>query len=435
MLNPVTTGNPEQPELSAEQAARQILAVAVHAGEIMLRSGAEISRVELTITTLVKAFGIPDGQSLVTPTGIYVSIDLDSLPFPLSVVRRVGDRQINLNRISKVNDLSRRAARGQVTLTEARHELDQIEHSAAPYPFWLRMLAGAASAAGATLVIGGSALDCIPAFASTLLVQLLAFALLRLKVPAIFGEFFGAALATAIALLLARSGLPIHTSMVIAGGIIILVPGAALVACVQDGISGDLLSSASRGLETLLKGAAIASGVGLSLSAALKIGLPVSLETTTREIWQMPVQVLAAIVASGCYAMLNHVPRFAVLTAGTAGGVGWLVYLLVSGWNQEIVLATFLAAFVIGLLSWGFARWQHSPVSLYILPGILPLLPGLVIYNGMLQLAHNQSLDGFLVLAQATFIGGALAAGVALSNSLAPALWRKPGKFPSLPFL
>ena len=100
--------------------------------------------------------------------------------------------------------------------------------------------------------------------------------------------------------------------------------------------------------------------------------------------------------------------------------------MLVARGNEAQLLSTFLAAFVVGLLSWGLARWQHSPATLYILPGILPLLPGLTIYKGMLTLAQSQSSEGSLLLAQATFLGGALAAGVALSTSLAPILWRKP---------
>jgi uncharacterized membrane protein YjjB (DUF3815 family) len=136
--------------------------------------------------------------------------------------------------------------------------------------------------------------------------------------------------------------------------------------------------------------------------------------------------VAAAFVASASYAVTNQAPRYSLLTTGLAGAIGWLIWLLVARGNEAQLLSTFLAAFVVGLLSWGLARWQHSPATLYILPGILPLLPGLTIYKGMLTLAQSQSSEGSLLLAQATFLGGALAAGVALSTSLAPALWRKP---------
>ena len=403
-----------------------MLTLAVQAGEIILRSGGETVRVEETVNLLVKSFGIQHSHCMVTPTGLYLSIDDEQMNYPLTVIRRVHYRSVNYNSIFDVNDLSRRVVRGLVTLEEAQHELDQIEHTPKLYPFWLWLGAGAGTAAGTTLLLGGGPLDVIPALLSTILIQLLVVLFKKAHIPAIFGDFCGAALATAIALGLAWLGLPIHTNLVVAGAIIRLVPGAALVTSVQDGISGDLISSAARGLETFLRGAALASGVGLALSAALQLGVNTGpFDQAGGEAWQIPIQVVAAFLASSCYAISNQIPRFAILTAGLAGATGWLTHLLIMRLNNTSLLVTFLAAFVVGILSWGLARWQHSPITLYILPGILPLLPGLTIYKGMLYLAQNQPTEGMILLAQATFLGGSLAAGVALSNSLVPLLWHR----------
>jgi uncharacterized membrane protein YjjB (DUF3815 family) len=247
----------------------------------------------------------------------------------------------------------------------------------------------------------------------------------RYQIPSVLGDLGGAALASAIALGLAWLGVPIHGGLVIAGGIMTLVPGAALLTCVQDGISGNLLSSGARGLETMLKGAALASGVGLVLTGAVSLGLPMPTAPAGGAVWQIPIQVIAAGGAAACYAVWNYVPRFAIGTVGVAGALGWLAYLLLVQVGITTLVATFISAFVVGLLSWGFARVQHAPVTLYVVPGILPLLPGVTIYTGMLDLARNQNVDGLLELVHALFLGGALAAGVALSHSLAGALWRR----------
>ncbi|HMA33542.1 MAG TPA: threonine/serine exporter family protein [Chloroflexia bacterium] len=404
---------------------KRILALAVQAGEIMLQSGAETARVEETVNIVVHAFGLAQSHCLVTPTGIYVSVDDPRLPAPVTLVHRVRTRATHYYRISAVNDLSRRISQGRVPLAAAQLELDAIEQAADPYPFWLGLSAGAGSAAGVALLLGGGLPEVVPAFVSTILVLLVGAGLYRSNIPAIFGDLFGAALATAIALALVAAGLPIHADLVIAGGIMKLVPGAALLTCVQDGISGNLLSSGARGLETILKGAALASGVGLVLSRAVDLGLHIGLHSPAGAVWQIPIQVAAAFGASACYAVSNQVPRFAILTAGLAGAVGWLTSLIVVNLQDTGLGATFLAAFVVGLLSWGLARWQHAPVTLYVVPGIMPLLPGLAIYNGMLDLAESQNIAGLLGLVHALFLGGALAAGVALSNSLAPALRRR----------
>jgi uncharacterized membrane protein YjjP (DUF1212 family) len=401
-----------------------VLNLAMQAGEIMLRSGAETTRVEETVNILVRGFGLAQSHCLVTPTGIYLSVDDARLGHPVTLVHRVPGRATHYQRIAAVNDLSRRVQAGTLTLPAAQQELRRIARARDPYPLWLWLAAGGGSTAGVAVLLGGDLFDIAPAFAGTVLVLLMTTLLARSRIPAIFGDFGGAALASAIALGLLRLGLPIHAGLVIAGGIMKLVPGAALLTCVQDGISGDLLSSGARGLETMLKGAALASGVGLGLSAAVGLGWTVPTDAGGGAVWQIPIQVAAAGGAAACYAVSNYVPRFAILTAGVGGAVGWLAYLLLVQVAATPLVATFLAAFVVGLLSWWFARIQHAPVTLYVVPGILPLLPGLTIYAGMLDLARNQNVQGLLELVHALFLGGALAAGVALSHSLAAALWR-----------
>ncbi len=414
------TGHPRKKR--ALRRARAVLGLALQAGEIMLRSGAETTRVEETVNLLVRGFGLSQSHCLVTPTGIYLSVDDPRLAHPVTLVHRVPGRTVHYQRIAAVNHLSRRVQAGTLTLAAAQGELDRISAAPDPYPLWLWLAGGGASAAGVAVLLGGDLFDLVSAFVGTVLVLLVVGALARSRIPAIFGEFAGAALASAIALGLVWWGLPIHAGLVIAGGIMMLVPGAALLSSVQDGISGNLLSSGARGLETMLKAAALASGVGLVLTGAISLGLPVPTAPVGSAVWQIPIQVAAAGAAAACYAIWYYVPRYAIVTAGVGGALGWLAYLLLVRAGATALPATAVAAFVVGLLSWGFAHLQHAPVTLYVVPGILPLLPGVVIYQGMLELAHNHNSAGLLELVHAIFLGGALAAGVALSHSLAQTL-------------
>lgn len=403
---------------SQELYLKKVLQIAVYAGEILLRSGAETSRVELTIDHLMRSFGVTDAANIVTPTGIFVSLNSANQDLPLTLVRRVRRRLLNLSRLAAVNDLSRQAEQGLLTPDEVDRELHLLDHAPDPYPFWLELVAGAGTAAGVTVLLGGSWLDSAITLASALVVQLLLWTLARNNIPRIFGEFGGAFVATALALLGSWLNWPIHQTLVIAGGIIMLVPGAGLLASVQDGIAGDLLSSGSRGLETILKGTAVAGGVGLALKAATLLHFQPFVELNQVESWQTPIQVAAAFLASACYAVVYQTPRRSILEAGLAGAFGWLIYLLARPAGDSAFISIFLAAFGAGLLGWLLAWFRHAPTTLYTLPGVLPLLPGLSIYGGMLALAQNRPNDGILQLITAAFIGGAIAAGVALSNSI-----------------
>ena len=83
----------------------ELLHVATFAGKIILESGGETYRVEETIWRICKIYGIEEAESFVTPTGIMVSIIDQGRTY--SLIRRISKRTIDLNKVDKVNYLSR----------------------------------------------------------------------------------------------------------------------------------------------------------------------------------------------------------------------------------------------------------------------------------------------------------------------------------------
>jgi uncharacterized membrane protein YjjP (DUF1212 family) len=62
---------------------------------------------------------------------------------------------------------------------------------------------------------------------------------------------------------------PINIDKVIAGAIMILVPGLAITSAIKDALKGDLVSSISRIGEALLVVVAVGAGVGLMITIRL----------------------------------------------------------------------------------------------------------------------------------------------------------------------
>lgn len=75
---------------------------------MMLENGAETYRVEDTMIRIAEAFGIPNAQSFVTPTGIIFSIEGTALTTRLV---RITERSTDLRKVTIVNDISRRISR------------------------------------------------------------------------------------------------------------------------------------------------------------------------------------------------------------------------------------------------------------------------------------------------------------------------------------
>lgn len=97
---------------------------------------------------------------------------------------------------------------------------------------------------------------------------------------------------------------------------------------------------------------------------------------------QWLLQFAVAAMATICFGIMFQVPRRHFLACGITGAVGWLTYLLclnAAGFSPAI--STFLAALPLTALSRLFAVRCKAPVTVFLLCGIFPLVPGAGIYN------------------------------------------------------
>ena len=85
---------------------QEILSLAVLAGEILIKNGGEIFRVEDTMMRIIESYGITDYNVYVLSNGIFATID-EQGSHPYSLVRHVAFSNVNLERIAAVNQLSR----------------------------------------------------------------------------------------------------------------------------------------------------------------------------------------------------------------------------------------------------------------------------------------------------------------------------------------
>lgn len=91
------------------------------------------------------------------------------------------------------------------------------------------------------------------------------------------------------------------------------------------------------------------------------------------------IEFIVAAFATGAFAVLFNVPKNQWIFAGLTGGIGWIFY---QTFNEPLgsTIATFIAVIVITLLSRIFAVIRQAPVTLFLVSGIFPLVPGVGIY-------------------------------------------------------
>lgn len=246
----------------------EIVDLVVLAGETMLKNGAETSRVEQTMDHIARACGARYAESFVIPTGVFVTVT-DKNGRSLTTMRRVRDRTINLDRIAKINELSRRLADSRMNYQDAYAILKRIAKERTGFSLLPSMLASGTVGAGFAVLQNGSLPEILLAFFAAAVVRYIAHVVSRLHGVRFTYEFLGSITAGLIGVAACYVWPHLSRDIIIVGGILPLVPGVAITNAISDTIAGDLLSGISRGLEAALTSVAVAMGVVIVLALQL----------------------------------------------------------------------------------------------------------------------------------------------------------------------
>ena len=224
----------------------------------MVESGAEISRVEESITRICEAYGC-EPEVYATSSNVIVSV-LTEAGTQYTQTRRIKGSSLNIERVHLLNDLVRRICSSRLSDDQIDRELKDIARIS-PYPRWLCVLFYAVIAASFCLFFGSrSWLETLFSAGIGALVGLAGMGLDWLRANRILSRFLCSFLACASSLLLWKGGVAATADYMIIGNIMSLIPGIGLTNALKDLFTGDTVTGMLRFLEAGLLAAAIAFG-------------------------------------------------------------------------------------------------------------------------------------------------------------------------------
>lgn len=241
--------------------SNKILHIAADAGRIILQSGGETYRVEETILRICYAFKVKHADSFVTPTGIMISLT-DENGETISLIKRISSRTVNLEKISKVNDLSRELSETSLSLELVEKKLKEIDATPG-YSDKALITASAFSAGFFTLLFGGTFRDFLVSIFIGVVIKLISLSLNNIRINDFFINSLGGSIAALLALISIKLNLGQNEDKIIIGSIMLLVPGLIITNAIRDTIAGDLVSGISRAIEAIFIAIAIAVGSGI----------------------------------------------------------------------------------------------------------------------------------------------------------------------------
>lgn len=246
-----------------------LMNTAVLAGETMLKSGGETYRVEETITRILETAHVETFDTVVLTTGIFVTLDNPGME-NISVIKRVESRGMNLNRIERVNAISRAYCAGEMTLEEAYQELKKIKGR--QYKRTMYNLATIGVCAGFAPLFGGSFEEIAGAAVAGVILALITTVGKYWNVNSFLLNAFSA-FGVAIAAIYLKKFFPcINMDTVIISSIMPIVPGVAITYAIRDSLQGDYLAGAARTMEAFMTAVAIALGVGFGMALTGVLG-------------------------------------------------------------------------------------------------------------------------------------------------------------------
>lgn len=136
----------------------------------------------------------------------------------------------------------------------------------------------------------------------------------------------------------------------------------------------------------------------------------------------MFIQFIVSLVATLSFAVLFSAPKTELFFCGLTGAIGWIVYLIWLNFNDSITIANLIATLALTVISRIIASLRKNPVTVYLISGIFPLVPGAGIYYTSYYFIMNEMSDCSKYGMQTVKVAGAIVLGIIFGFAL-PQVW------------
>lgn len=362
---------------------QDMLDCALELGRKMILAGADVRRVEDTVTRVVEAYGATEIEVFTISSLILVSAKWEKGRI-LTQSKHIVGYGTNLRKLELYNGLARRVCATVPTLKEFREGMKQIDISLKRN--WFDALCYFLGVSSMTMFFGGSLLDGLIAG----IIALGVFAFERfLKSPhmnTIVYTMFGSLISGWLCIMFVRLGIGEHVDKIMIGVVFLFIPTLAVCNAIKDIINQDVVT----GLHRLVEAIVITLSMTVGFFMAYRSTGFVTVSIPELEINSIPygLQILYAFIGTFGFSVYFHIKKQRLISVTIGGGLAWFVFLLSYHLSENSFFANAIAAFIIVLYSEIAARIEKAPANIFLIPLVIPLLPGGSLYrciSGLIQ--------------------------------------------------
>lgn len=403
----------------------RVLDLSTRIGESMFAVGASAHEVTLAITRVCDAYGLKDVQVDVTYNSITVSFHLSGEAWPetlVRVVRVAAPDHAKLQRMQAlVSDI-----RGGMDLASARTAFRVIRRMPFRYQQSVVVVARALLAVGVSILLGASPIIVGLTFVAALCAAITQAALARLRVPLFFSQIAGGFVTTVVAVVVSALGaagiepfVGIRPSIIVASGIVLMLAGLTVVGAAQDAIDGFALTAGGRILDLTMQTLGVVIGILVGLELGTVLGFTMELPVDAAPFGPLPGVFAGAAIIAVAVAVFNGAGSGIILVSALLSAITIGGYTLASALNLHPAAASALGALLASFIGVLIAHNLHVPSVAVTTAAIVPLVPGVAVFQGLLEMVHSGGgaadvIDAGSSLSYAAVIGVGLASGASL---------------------
>lgn len=130
------------------------------------------------------------------------------------------------------------------------------------------------------------------------------------------------------------------------------------------------------------------------------------------------IRLIMGFLATIAFAVIYNVPKRALIPAGFVGTGAFLIRMGTEYAKLNPIAGVFLGALFVSVASEVLARIQKMPATVFIVSGVLMLVPGVSAFNTMRAFVSADYLTGIANATQTFLMAGGVAAGLVLAGAL-----------------
>lgn len=130
------------------------------------------------------------------------------------------------------------------------------------------------------------------------------------------------------------------------------------------------------------------------------------------------IQLIASFIAGVCFSIYIEIPKKYVPISGAVSSIAWVSYLVCTYFQFPDILSYFISTLLVAIISLVLSKALKAISTVFLIPGILPTVPGIPMYRTIYALINNNTQETQYYLLQTLFIAAGIALAIFITESI-----------------